>query len=91
MSSAINDNSDTNKILNSFTNNILHSHTSIRLVGIINANGITIKEQYKKDLDLLLIKEETHELLKYNKLYKTLSKLYSKLGKLTYLLGDILN
>ena len=66
MSSTINDNSDINKILNGFTNNILHSHTLIRWVGIIDANGIIIKEQYRKKLELLLTEEETHQLQKYN-------------------------
>ena len=86
MSSAINDNSDINKILNDFTNNILHSHTSIRWVGIIDANGITIKEQYRKDLNLLLTEEETHEFAKNTiTRYKTRLKLEPKMGKLTYL------
>ena len=85
MSSTINDNSNTNKILNGFTNNILHS-TSIRWVGIIDANGITIKEQYRKDLNLLLTEEETHEFAKNTiTRYKTRLKLEPKMGKLTYL------
>ena len=58
MSSKINDNnSDTNKILSGFTNNILHSHTSMSR-GIIDANGIAISEQYRKGLNLLLLTEE---------------------------------
>jgi hypothetical protein len=86
MSSAINDNSDTNKTLNGFTNNILHSDTSIRWVGIIDANGITIKEQYRKGLNLLLTEEETHEFAKNTiTRYKTRLKLEPKMGKLTYL------
>src|ERR1044071_2245077 len=86
MSSGINDNSDTNKILNGFTNNILHSHTAIRWVGIIDANGITIKEQYRKGLNLLLTEEETHEFAKNTiTRYKTRLKLEPKMGKLTYL------
>ena len=86
MSSAINDNSDINKILNGFFNNILHSHTSIRWVGIIDANGITIKEQYRKGLNLLLTEEETHEFAKNTiTRYKTRLKLEPKMGKLTYL------
>ena len=86
MSSAINDNSDINKILNDFTNNILHSHLSIRWVGIIDADGITIKEQYRKDLNLLLTEEETHEFAKNTiTRYKTRLKLEPKMGKLTYL------
>ena len=86
MSSTINDNSNTNKILNGFTNNILHSNTSIRWVGIIDANGITIKEQYRKDLNLLLTEEETHEFAKNTiTRYKIRLKLEPKMGKLTYL------
>jgi hypothetical protein len=64
MSSAINDNSDINKILNGFFNNILHSHTSIRWVGIIDANRIIIKEHYRKGLNLLLAEEELMNLQK---------------------------
>jgi hypothetical protein len=86
MSSAINDNSDINKILGNFTNNILHSHTSIRWVGIIDVNGITIKEQYREGLNLLLTEEETHEFAKNTiTRYKTRLRLEPKMGKLTYL------
>ncbi|HEX5186879.1 MAG TPA: hypothetical protein VFV86_08310 [Nitrososphaeraceae archaeon] len=61
MSSKVNDNnSDTNKILSGFTNNILHSHTSMSR-GIIDANGITICEQYRKCLNLLLLLLLTEE------------------------------
>ena len=86
MSSAINDNIDINKILDNLTNNILYSHTSIRWVGIIDANGITVKEHYRKGLNLLLTEEETHEFAKNTiTRYKTRFKLEPKMGKLTYL------
>jgi hypothetical protein len=36
------------KFLYTFTKNILKSHKSIRWVGIIDQNGITINERYRE-------------------------------------------
>jgi hypothetical protein len=69
-----------------FTKNILNSAKSIRWVGIIDQNGITINEQYREGLKLILTIEETHEFAKNTiTRHKTRLKLEPKIGKLTYL------
>jgi hypothetical protein len=86
-SSIVNDNNDNNsKILYTFTKNILNSHKSIRWVGIIDQDGITINEKYREGLKPFLTLEENHEFAKDSiTRYKTRLKLESKMGKLTYL------
>ena len=74
------------KFLYTFTKNILNSDKSIRWVGIIDQNGITINEHYREQLKPLLTVEENHEFAKDSiTRYKTRLKLESKIGKLTYL------
>ena len=87
MSSATNDsNNDNSKFLYTFTKNILNSHKSIRWIGIIDQNGITINEQYREGLKLILTIEETHEFAKNTiTRHKTRLKLEPKIGKLDYL------
>jgi hypothetical protein len=53
-SSIVNDNNDNSKILYTFSKNLLNSHKSIRWVGIIDQDGITINEQYREGLKPLL-------------------------------------
>ena len=85
-SSMVNDNDNNSKFFITFTNNILDSNKSLRWVGIINKNGITINEKYREGLKLLLSIEETHEFAKNTiTRYKTRLKLEPKIGKLTYL------
>jgi hypothetical protein len=75
-----------NIFLYTFTKNILKSHKSIRWVGIIDQNGITINEHYREQLKPLLTIEENHEFAKNTiTRYKTRLKLEPKIGKLTYL------
>jgi hypothetical protein len=82
----VNDNDNNSKFFITFTNNILDSNKSLRWVGIINKNGITINEKYREGLKLLLSIEETHEFAKNTiTRYKTRLKLEPKIGKLTYL------
>ncbi|HET9805506.1 MAG TPA: hypothetical protein VFP49_01220 [Nitrososphaeraceae archaeon] len=74
------------KFLYTFTKNILNSDKSIRWVGIIDQNGITINEHYREQLKPLLTIEENHEFAKNTiTRYKTRLKLEPKIGKLTYL------
>jgi hypothetical protein len=86
-SSIVNDNNDNNsKILYTFTKNILNSHKSIRWVGIIDQDGITINEKFREGLKPFLSIEENHEFAKDSiNRYKTRLKFESKMGKLTYL------
>ena len=86
MSSSVINNNDNSKFLYTFTKNILNSAKSIRWVGIIDQNGITINEQYREGLKLILTIEETHEFAKNTiNRHKTRLKLEPKIGKLTYL------
>ncbi len=81
-----NNDEEDNIFLYTFTKNILKSHKSIRWVGIIDQNGITINERYREQLKPLLTVEENHEFAKDSiTRYKTRLKLESKMGKLTYL------
>ena len=89
MSSATNDiNNDNSKFLYTFTKNILNSDKSIRWVGVIDKNGIIIKEQYREGLKPLLTKEENQEsAINTITRHKTRTKFEPKIGKLTYTLG----
>ena len=87
-SAATNDNDNNNsKFLSStFTKNTLNSHKSIRWVGIIDQDGITINEKYREGLKPFLTVEENHKFAQDSiTRYKTRLKLESKMGKLTYL------
>ena len=85
-SSTANNTDNNSKFFYTFTKNILDSHKSIRWVGIIDQNGITIHEQYREGLKLILTIEETHEFAKNTiTRHKTRLKLEPKLGKLIYL------
>ena len=67
-SSMVNDNdNNSKKFLYDFTKNILDSNKSIRWVGIVDQNGITINEQYREGLKPFLSIEENHEFAKDNK------------------------
>ena len=82
---------DNTKFLFTFTKNILNSDRSIRWVGITDQNGNIINERYREGLKLFLTLEETHEwAIRTITRHKTRFNLESKMGKLTYLLGDIL-
>ena len=84
-SSIVNDNGNI-EFFSNITNNILNFHNSIRWVGIINQNGMTIKEQFREGLKHLLTIQETHEFAKNTIIrHKTRLKLEPKIGKLTYL------
>jgi hypothetical protein len=88
MSSAANDNDNDNSTFlhHTFTKNILNSNKSIRWVGMIDQNGITLNERYREGLKPFLTVEENHEFAKDSiTRYKTRLKLESKIGKLTYL------
>ena len=64
-SSIVNDNKYNNsKILYTFTKNIVNSHKSIRWVGIIDQDGITINEKYREGLKPFLTIEEIMNLQK---------------------------
>jgi hypothetical protein len=83
--SAENDNANIT-IFSNFTKNILNSHKSIRWIGIVDQNGITINEKYRVGLKPFLTIEENHEFAKDSiNRYKTRLKLELKMGKLTYL------
>ena len=83
MSSQVNDN-----FLFTFTKNILHSHKSIRWVGITDQDGIIINEQYREGLKPLLTKEENQEsTINTITRQKTRTKFEPKIGKLTYAFG----
>jgi hypothetical protein len=86
-SSMVNDNdNNSKKFLYNFTKNILDSNKSIRWVGIVDQNGITINEQYREGLKPFLSIEKKHEFDKDSiNRYITRLKLESKMGKLTYL------
>ncbi|HSF00450.1 MAG TPA: hypothetical protein VLA48_06095 [Nitrososphaeraceae archaeon] len=86
MSSAANDNDNSTFLHHTFTKNILNSNKSIRWVGMIDQNGITLNERYREGLKPFLTVEENHEFAKDSiTRYKTRLKLESKIGKLTYL------
>jgi hypothetical protein len=83
--SAENDNANIT-IFSNFTKNILNSHKSIRRIGMVDLNGITINEKYRVGLKPFLTIEENHEFAKDSiNRYKTRLKLELKMGKLTYL------
>jgi hypothetical protein len=83
--SAENDNANIT-IFSNFTKNILNSHKSIRWIGIVDQNGITINEKYRVGLKPFLTIEENHEFAKDSiNRYNTRLKLELKMGKLTYL------
>jgi hypothetical protein len=78
--------SENDNFFSGFTKSILNFHKSIRWVGMIDQNGITLNERYREGLKPFLTVEENHEFAKDSiARYKTRLKLESKMGKLTFL------
>ena len=76
------------EFFNSFCENILSKHNSIRWVGIVNKNGVIIAQCARKEVKLLLTDEENEEYAASAiARQKTRGRFESKIGRLVYAYG----
>jgi hypothetical protein len=76
------------ELLNSFCEDILAKHNSIRWTGIANKNGVILAQKARKGVKLLLSEEENEEYAATAiARQKTRGKFEPKIGKMVYSFG----